>query len=105
MSAQPKLGKVLTIPEVAAIAGWDRRRMLRHLQRLNQEVGGMLLHDIGRKGRPRWTVTLKALQAVAPSWFSDPETIQSRIESLEDEVKRLNRVVGAQGQVLAELVA
>lgn len=105
MSAQPRLDKVLTIPEVAAIAGWNRRRMYRHLIRLNGEVGGMLLKNIGSVEHPRWTITLSALRGVAPQWFTDPETVQARLEALESEVARLRKLVSAQGQALAELVA
>lgn len=100
-----KLDKVLTIPEVAAIAGWQRRRMLRHLLRLNSEVGGMLLHNIGTKARPRWTVTLAAMKAVAPAWFSDDESVATRLEALEGEVKQLRRLLVATNETVAQLVA
>ena len=105
MSVQPRLDKVLTIPEVAAIAGWDRRRMLRHLLRVNREIGGMLLRNIGSQAKPRWTVTLAALQHVAPQWFTDPETVQARLEALEAEVKHLRRMVVLNTDALAALVA
>lgn len=100
-----KLAKVLTIPEVAAIAGWDRRRMLRHLLRVNSETGGMLLHNIGTAKRPRWTVTLAALEKVAPQWFTDPETVQARLETLETETKQLRRLLATLGHTVAELTA
>lgn len=103
--AQPKLDKVLTIPEVAAIAGWDRRRMLRHLQRLDREVGGMLLHNIGTAEHPRWTVTLAALRCAAPNWFTDPTTVQARLEALEAEIRQLRKLVVVHGKTLEELVA
>lgn len=105
MSAQPRLDKVLTIPEVAAIAGWDRRRMLRHLLRVNREVGGMLLHNVGTTTRPRWTVTLGSLKTVAPAWFSDPETVQARLDALETEVKHLRRMVVLNTETVEALVA
>lgn len=100
-----KLDKVLTIPEVAAIAGWKRRRMLRHLLRVNAEVGGMLLRNIGSRERPRWTVTLAALQQVAPQWFTDPETVNGRLEALEGEMKQLRRLLAATNETVAQLVA
>lgn len=105
MSAQPRLDKVLTIPEVAAIAGWDRRRMLRHLLRVNREIGGMLLRNIGSAAKPRWTVTLAALQHVAPQWFTDPETVQARLDALETEVKHLRRMVTITTETVTAMVA
>lgn len=98
MSAPPKLGTVLTIPQVAKLAGWSDDRMERHLKALNRELGGLLLRNVSRGTvRPRWTVTLEALQRVAPEWFEDAETLRSRVESLEAESKHqramLNMVV------------
>lgn len=105
MSAQPKLDKVLTVVEVAAIAGWDRRRMLRHLLKINREVGGLLLRNVGSKDRPRWTVTLGNLQRCTPEWFVDAESIHARLEALETEVRQLRKIAAIQGETLAELVA
>lgn len=101
-----KLDKVLTIPEVAAIAGWDAKRMRRHLIKVNAEVGGMLLRNTGSaKNGNRWTVTLAALQQVAPQWFTDPVTTQARIEALEAEVKQLRRMAVLTNETIARLVA
>lgn len=100
-----RLDKVLTIPEVAAIAGWHRRRMLRHLLRLNQELGGMLLHNVGTRKKPRWTITLRALRAVAPAWFLDAEALHSRLEEVEGDVAQLKRIVALHGKAIDQLVA
>lgn len=88
-----KLDKVLTIKEIADLAGWSRKRMLRHMQRLNEEVGGMLLHNGGTAERPRYTATLSALQSVAPQWFSDPDTVAAQLEAMQAEIVRLKRIV------------
>jgi len=101
-----KLTKVLTVAEVAAIAGWDRRRMLRHLLRVDHETGGLILRNIGQPGRrPRWTVTLAALQQVAPQWFTDPESVQARLEALESETKHLRRLLSTLGRTVHDLTA
>jgi hypothetical protein len=108
MSAQPKLGKVLTMPEVAAIAGWDGPRMRRHLLRLNAEAGGKLLHNIGGKGKhARWTVTLANLQRVAPQWFTSPDDaiseLKDRVEAVEAEQRRLRKLTTALGVAIESI--
>lgn len=103
MSAQPQLDKVLTIPEVAAIAGWDRRRMLRHLLKVDAEIGGMLLRNVGSKAKPRWTVTLRALRGVAPQWFTDPESLMARLEALESETKQHKRLIASLAESLVQI--
>jgi len=86
----PRLGAVLTIPQVAKLAGWSYDRMLAHLLALNRETGGLLLVNVGRgKERPRWTITLQALQSVSPQWFQDPEEVRA---ILDDHAQRLRRV-------------
>lgn len=101
----PRMGKVLTMPEVAAIAGWDRRRMLRHLLRLHAELGGMLLHNVGSKAKPRWTVTLDALQKAAPAWFLDPVAVQARLDALEGDVRHLRRVSVEHTRAIASMTS
>lgn len=91
-----KLTKVLTVAEVAAIAGWRRRRMLRHLLRMNEQLHGMLLKNVGTEENPRYTVTLEALQRVAPQWFTDEETVNARLEALEEEVAQHRKLVQLQ---------
>lgn len=68
--------------------------MWRHLRRMNAELNGMLLRNEGPKnGQPRWTVTLAALQSIAPQWFLDPEDIMAQLESLrEDRIEDAGRI-------------
>src|ERR1700761_1576653 len=74
------LDRILTSTEVAAIAGWPRRRMLRHLLRLHERHGGGVLVNVGTPGgRPRWTTTLGALKRIAPQWIIDEEDITARV--------------------------
>ena len=96
------LSRVLTIGQVAKLAGWRRERMWRHLTAMNARLDGELLVNISRGKRPRWTVTLGALQAIAPQWFHDPESLQRAIDSLTErldglsgELKQLARIVDA----------
>lgn len=66
--------------------GWDRQRLVRHLRNLDKEHGGMVLHNIARKGRrPRWTTTLSALRSVSPQWFRDNEALENRLQLVEDQ--------------------
>jgi hypothetical protein len=77
----PGLGEVLTIPQVAKQAKWTTARMRRYLYAKNAELDGSLLHNVGRgKERPRWTVTLAAVRAIAPQWFHDPESLQKQLD-------------------------
>ena len=119
MSAQDlNLDKILTMPEVAAIAGWKRRRMLRNLLRINEEVGRTLLRNIGTKDRPRWTVTLGALQRVAPEWFrgapkqtedrksvTDAAELEERVDRIEQDMKHVRRQMQLTYETVASLVA
>ena len=64
--------------------------MWRHLVAADRQLGGMLLVNVARRTeRPRWTVTLAALKTLHPQWFVDPETMQDRIEQLEEENAQL----------------
>lgn len=89
------LSTVFTIPQVAKMAGWTPSRMFRHLTTLNEQLGGMLLRNVSRgTERPRWTITLSALQAIAPQWFHDPESLQRQVEWLKAEQDQIrSRVV------------
>ncbi len=85
-----KLGSVLTVSQVAALAGWSRRRMLRHLQRLDD---GSLLVNVGTEARPLWTTTLGALQRIAPAWFVDEDSFDARLAACEEKVGELEGVL------------
>jgi hypothetical protein len=88
------LGPVLTIPQVAKLAGWSYDRMLAHLLAMNRECNGMLLVNVGRgASRPRWTVTLSALQSVSPQWFQDPEELRAILEDHSRRLRRLEAIV------------
>ena len=104
------LGRILTISEVAKLAGWTPKRMRRHLLCLNREMSGMLLQR--PKGRKTYTVSLNALQAIAPGWFIDSKSLQSQVSDLQErvdgqqaELSRLRRLVDLHTEVLAKDVA
>lgn len=105
MTARPApatLNTVFTIAQVAKMAGWSTRRMRRHLLAKHHEMGGKLLHNVSRgKERPRWTITLRALQAIAPAWFLDPEALQRQIEWLTDELTETQDAVATLGRRVA----
>jgi hypothetical protein len=89
------LSELLTISQLAARAKWTRLRMWRHLVTANRQLNGMLLVNIARpeSERPRWVVALSALKALHPQWFFDPESMQQRIEDLEEENEELRAKV------------
>jgi hypothetical protein len=81
------LDTVFSIVQVAKMAGWSVSRMRRHLVAKHLELGGALLYNVGRgTRRPRWTITLRALHAIAPQWFIDPESMQRQVEWLTREL-------------------
>lgn len=88
-----ELDHVLSIAQVARLAGWSYDRMLAHLLHLNRETGGMLLVNVGRgKERPRWTITLSALQTVSPQWFQDPEEVKTILNDYGRRLRRLENI-------------
>ncbi len=100
-----KLARVYTTIELAAMIGWPRRKLVRHLLRMNRDRGGALLVNTGTHERPRWTATLDALRGAAPQWFRDDETIEARLEDLEDARNRDAGIIAAQTRRVAELSA
>lgn len=105
------LHTVFTVIQVAKMAGWSVSRMRRHLLAKHAELGGGLLVNVGRGARrPRWTITLAALHAIAPQWFLDPESMQRQIdwiaEQLDDtraNVEALSRRVTLQHERLVAI--
>ncbi len=90
-----RLDKILTIGEVAALAGWSRRRMLRRLQRLEALRGEKILVNTGTEARPRWTTTLGALERTAPEWVVDDETVEARLTACEERLAIVERIGSA----------
>ncbi len=105
------LDEVYTIPRLAKLIGWNRRRLFRHLLALDREQNGTILANVSHGSqRARWTVTLRAVKALHPQWFYDPETIERQLEfvkeqtdSLRARVVRLENTSGMHTQRLVEL--
>lgn len=87
------LDRVMSVAECAALAGFSRRRMLRHLLRLNERSGGTLLENSGTPERPRWSLSMGALMRLRPGWFVEHEDLEGRIASLEARVTHQGRVM------------
>lgn len=85
--------------------GWPRRKLLRQLLRMNAERGGSLLLKTGRGSWTRYTTTLDALKSAAPQWFRDDETLEARLEDLEESVAHDTALTRAQTVRVAELSA
>lgn len=83
-----RLERPMTIPEVAAMAGWTYDRMKRHLQRLDEELHGMLLKKSAGKNR-RNAVTLAALKRACPDMFEDVRLLRVEVDELRAEVGEL----------------
>ena len=103
MDAAVKLARVYHTTELADMIGWPRRKLLRRLLKMNAECGGRLLRNVGTPQRPRWTTTLDALRMTAPQWFRDDETIEARLDDLEDARAHDARLIQAQTRRICEL--
>lgn len=61
--------------------------MRRYLLAKHADLNGNLLHNAGRGAtRPRWTITMPALHAIAPQWFIDPESMQRQIDWISEQL-------------------
>lgn len=92
-----------TMPELADMMKWPRRKLVRHLLRMHRERDNRLLVNTNTEKNPRWTVTLEALHGAAESWFSDRETIESRLEELESAREAGDALASAQTNKIASL--
>ena len=101
-----KLDRVYSMPELAAMIGWPRHRLVRHLRRMDADCGNTLLRNTARRGtRPCWTTTLDALKRTAPQWFTDSDTVEARLEAVEDAQARDSSVVEMHTQRIVQLAA
>lgn len=84
------LTRVLTIGDVARMAGWDTRRMWEHLRHQHELSGGTLLVDMGRGSKlPRWTITMAALKSLHPAWFRDDEAVARELAAVREQIAAL----------------
>ncbi len=97
------LDTILTMPQVAALAGWSRRRMLRALLRADAQAVGSVLRNVGTPRRPRWTTTLAALKKLAPAWCVDEESVEARLLGLEERFSLYEGVVAIHTERLVVL--
>lgn len=96
-TADIDLGEVLTVAQLAKRIKWSYDRTLTHLRWVNEQTGGMLLHNVSRgPQRPRWTLTLGALKSTHEPWFKTvtkqvQEEREAERRSLEERVETLER--------------
>lgn len=84
------LGRILTIGQVAELAGWSYKRMRRRLVALHYASGESLLQERrGPRGRIRWTVSLEVLKNIAPRWFAEHDA--EEIADMRTELDRVRR--------------
>ena len=106
----PKLNPPLTIAQVAAMAGWSRKRTLAYLQRLNTELQGLLLIPSGGATNRRYLIHLSALQRAVPEMFEPVRSVDAdldehaeRLDTLERRVLEAATTVGAVNREIADL--
>ncbi len=85
-----RLHPPVPIDDIAAMVGWEPSRVRRRLLKLNEELGGMLLVNIGGTGRgARWACTWASLRRACPDWFDGQKSDAETIDELRVEVKTL----------------
>jgi len=102
-----RLGKLVSIAQVAQVAGWEYQRMRRHLVRMNEQLGGLLLSDVRSEGssRPRYMLTMAALEQVQPNWFAQCQSLGARVEELEEELGEREDMIAAAHRDIGRLSA
>jgi len=99
-----QLGEILTIAQLAERVKWSKQRMYRYLRGVDEQLGGVLLVNIGRPGRrPTWTVALEAMCRVNPQWCVTLEGMPGRLARLEERVDELEEVRRAQNREIGRL--
>lgn len=108
---------VLSVGEVARRAGWSQRtgdkgykRMRRYLETVNAQAHGLLLVNLGTRGRNvRWGVSEAALRRLHPSWFDDSEVLDAlgatnrRVDELADKVSEHDEILEIQSREIGRL--
>lgn len=78
--------RLVSVRDVAAAAGWKYLRMLRHLKKQDEELGGRLLRKTGSGNLARYSLTMAALEQVNPQWFARVATVATRVDAIEDRL-------------------
>jgi len=111
IAPQPRMGALVSVADVAVQAEWccnaalarkpptlcrrtacevcnaGYQKMRRQLRTANAQLGGMLMANVSPPGkRPRWRITMAALNRLNAQWFV-------RAEGVEEDVRELAREV------------
>jgi hypothetical protein len=98
------LGELVTVESVAKRAKWEYRRMLRHLERLHVECGGMLLINVGTKKRPRYVLSLEKLKRLMPQWAEEVHSLTTKVDDLSDQADASDELVREAHRSIGKLV-
>lgn len=94
---------ILSVPEVAALFGRSPEATIVILERLNEELHGMLLRNLsGDPKQPRWGVPAMALRATGA--LDDADAIKARLEQHDDQIAELRARSVRQERTIAALL-
>lgn len=94
---------ILSVPEVAALFGRSPDATIVILEKLNDELHGMLLRNLsGDPSRPRWGVPAMALKATGI--IDEFDAIKARIEQHDAQIADLRMRLSTVNEVVHAIV-
>lgn len=100
--------RLWTVADFAAWVGIPHAQALALLKQLNAESGGMLLRTKPGAKKPEYTFFVAALAKVKPEVFERVDSLESRVDALEEEmserVRRERQLASQVGANTREIV-
>jgi molybdenum-dependent DNA-binding transcriptional regulator ModE len=100
-----ELERLVTVSEVAKQAGWPYRRMLRHLQASDKELGGTLLIKRGTGKHARYSLTVGSLEKLHPQWTKKQSGLVASVTEHETKLQELDVLLEQAHKTIGELIA
>lgn len=99
--------KLISLAELAAILGWERRRAWRHIRALyaSKPAPWLVRNDKPGMVRPRYRINISLLRNSHPELFeaSDPDDFKALVDNLRMRVAVLEQRDHAKGAAIRDL--
>lgn len=99
---RPKFSPHLSIPKAAKLAGIPYDTFKRRIERMDEELGGMLIKKFSNGPRAKGFVTLAALKRAMPEIFDD-EPVLKKLDAMSNELEDLRETVTIMKKVVRDL--